>query len=138
MMPDVGGWNHAEAFCLMQYETDDGTDGEVVWNSRDGVTPFVIRLPSGRVASHKRWQEDVCMGPDWRPSRWLRLRAFRDMSREAYVQAQRERIDSMWDDPEILMREDGRSKDEWLEVLARDWEPGMPELVDALEVLVDA
>ena len=35
-------YNHREAFCLMRYATDDMTVEEILWNSRDGVTPFVI------------------------------------------------------------------------------------------------
>lgn len=50
---------HQEAYCLMQYDADDGTETEVVWNSRDGVTPFGITLRSGKPATHARWGEDV-------------------------------------------------------------------------------
>lgn len=32
-------YQHAEAFCLMQYASKDGSEREIVWNSRDGVTP---------------------------------------------------------------------------------------------------
>lgn len=35
-------YNHAEAFCLMHYVGDVSGRAEVLWNSRDGVTPFVI------------------------------------------------------------------------------------------------
>lgn len=31
---------HAEAFQLMRYDSDDGSDSKWFWNSRDGVTPF--------------------------------------------------------------------------------------------------
>lgn len=50
---------HGEAFCLMQYEADDHSETEVIWNSRDGVTPFVVTLRSGKSATHTRWGEDV-------------------------------------------------------------------------------
>lgn len=44
---------HGEAFCLMTYTATDGSgDSEVVWNSRDGVTPYIIALRDGREARH--------------------------------------------------------------------------------------
>jgi hypothetical protein len=51
-------YRHAEAYCLMTYTADDGSEQETVWNSRDGVTPFVITLRSGKTASHLNWQAD--------------------------------------------------------------------------------
>jgi hypothetical protein len=56
-MPEVR-YKHAEAFCLMTYRSDDGTESEVLWNSRDGVTPFVITLLSGKTAMHVDWNRD--------------------------------------------------------------------------------
>lgn len=48
---------HPEAFCLMTYVADGGSpanpdDTFLVWNSRDGVTPFVIALANGGTATH--------------------------------------------------------------------------------------
>ena len=55
---------HAEAFMLMRYRADnDPSDEEIVWNSRDGVTPFVITLPSGHTATHIAWDADVYAPP---------------------------------------------------------------------------
>jgi hypothetical protein len=33
---------HAEAFCNMKYVCQECGHSEMVWNSRDGVTPFII------------------------------------------------------------------------------------------------
>lgn len=44
---------HPEAFCVMQYFDDDG-NVEFIWNSRDGVTPFVIISRQGLEAMHRR------------------------------------------------------------------------------------
>ena len=38
-------YNHAEAFCLMNYACPCG-HREVIWNSRDGVTAFGCGCPS--------------------------------------------------------------------------------------------
>ena len=38
--------NHIEAFCLMRYQCNRCTHHEIIWNSRDGVTPFGLACPS--------------------------------------------------------------------------------------------
>ena len=57
-MSEPAGYQHAEAFCLMTYRSDDGSEEEVIWNSRDGVTPFTVRLLSGKRATHVNWAAD--------------------------------------------------------------------------------
>ena len=42
-MSDKSKHQHAEAFWLMKYTCQDCGHEEVIWNSRDGVTPFGIR-----------------------------------------------------------------------------------------------
>jgi hypothetical protein len=59
-------YQHAEAYCLMTYRSDDGTEEEIIWNSRDGVTPFVISLRSGKTAQHVDWHRDR-RAPDHQP-----------------------------------------------------------------------
>lgn len=63
--PNPGTHAHKEAFCLMQYQDELG-NVEVVWNSRDGVTPFIITTRQGRDAKHVRWEEDR-YAPDHKP-----------------------------------------------------------------------
>lgn len=46
-------FGHAEAFMLMTYKEVDGEGSILVWNSRDGVTPFVINIGS------KKYQHDI-------------------------------------------------------------------------------
>ncbi len=36
-------FNHPEAWALMSYQTPDRRARERLWNSRDGVTPFIVR-----------------------------------------------------------------------------------------------
>ena len=59
-------FNHAEAFCLMKYRSDDGTEEEVIWNSRDGVTPFVVPSKSGKPMTHVDWKLDEYR-PNFKP-----------------------------------------------------------------------
>lgn len=46
-------FGHAEAFMLMTYREVGGEGAILVWNSRDGVTPFVINIGS------KKYQHDI-------------------------------------------------------------------------------
>ncbi len=72
-------YRHAAAFCLMTYRADDGTEEEQIWNSRDGVTPYVIRLRSGKTAAHVDWRNDRRM-PDYEPPAGSRI--FVDLTEE--------------------------------------------------------
>lgn len=36
-------YKHAEAYCLMKYKCEKCGKTEILWNSRDGVTPFMIK-----------------------------------------------------------------------------------------------
>lgn len=86
---------HAEAFCLMQYTSDDGTETEVIWNSRDGVTPFSIMLLSGKQATHSRWHEDVRCTEGM--ARSLGVRWFMDHTQETADAAAAVFVDRWWD-----------------------------------------
>lgn len=46
-------FGHAEAFMLMTYREVEGDSTLLVWNSRDGVTPFVINIGA------KKYQHDI-------------------------------------------------------------------------------
>lgn len=60
------GHKHAEAFALMNYASDDGTERERIWNSRDGITPFVISSRTGKMMSHVDWDKDA-YAPEHKP-----------------------------------------------------------------------
>lgn len=58
-------YNHAEAFCLMRYGAVDDNDRPadgllIIWNSRDGVTPFCI-FHEGKEYRHVEWSRDRCV-----------------------------------------------------------------------------
>lgn len=74
--------NHAEAFKLMNYRCEDCGRHEVLWNSRDGVTPFYIDCPGcgdGVSMRHVDWHLDR-YAPLFIPSKGQRY--FADMTRE--------------------------------------------------------
>lgn len=73
---------HGEAFALMQYECEKCHNIEVIWNSRDGVTPFIVdcrERDCDGSAQHARWNEDV-YAPDHVPA--LGTRMFVDLTPE--------------------------------------------------------
>ncbi len=54
-------YRHKEAYCLMLYTSDDGFEVELLWNSRDGVTPFCIQDRTGKISlTHGLWKADLC------------------------------------------------------------------------------
>lgn len=68
MVRILTGRKYVEAFCLMKYRNEYDGFVEWIWNSRDGITPFVtqdIRVdlrgspPQHRTMLHDDWNEDV-------------------------------------------------------------------------------
>lgn len=93
---------HGEAFCHMLYRADDGTEEEWIWNSRDGVTPFVITLRSGKEARHVEWHRDR-YDPGHQPQPGERI--FRDLLPDSAIVKRREFVEHWWDNPEMPMSE---------------------------------
>ena len=82
-------YSHREAFALMWYACDCG-HRERAWNSRDGVTPFVIGCPScGGDAKHVDWNRDYCK-PDHKPHRGQMV--FRDGTPDEAREIMRRRL----------------------------------------------
>jgi hypothetical protein len=92
-------YEHKEAFCLMQYACNLPTcrHYEVIWNSRDGVTPFSLSCPScdhlgrGGLGSltHIHFQQDVC-SPDHKLS--FGQKFWRDGTKQEAVEIMKKRI----------------------------------------------
>lgn len=54
------GCTQPEAFCVMEYQCKK-EHRVLIWNSRDGVTPFIISCPihdCGEESQHIMWQKD--------------------------------------------------------------------------------
>jgi hypothetical protein len=129
-------YEHAEAFCHMRYRSDDHTEGLVVWNSRDGVTPFVITLPSGKQATHIDWHTDR-RDPAHVPvvGEWV----FVDLIQErANLLADRQAA-RLWADPDLRRQIQQQYGTAWdlAASLAADAmrQPGRPDLVQVDEEL---
>lgn len=51
-------FNHGEAYRLMKYADTVTGNIEIIWNSRDGVTPFCETSKEGNEAQHIDWKGD--------------------------------------------------------------------------------
>lgn len=121
---------HAEAFCLMLYRDRAGNE-EWIWNSRDGVTPFIISSKQGLVAAHVEWHRDR-YAPDHKPQ--LGDRVFVDLTIERARENRRKYVEKWWDDD---MSKRYASKDEAVEQLAHaDMAHGGGGQPDLMEVVL--
>lgn len=113
---------HGEAFCLMAYVSDDGQHGELIWNSRDGVTPFVVTSRDGVQMTHVDWGGDIFV-PHFRPVPGMRV--FVDMDQDMALEAARENVERWWEHPEYPMSARWATKEEAAEALAKDYVGGV-------------
>lgn len=85
--------NHVEAFKLMTYRCKSCGFTEILWNSRDGVTPFCVTCPKcGKLdQEHINWRGDV-YAPEHIPESGQRI--FIDFPESLKVVTARRRIQS--------------------------------------------
>ena len=113
--------NHVsnDAYLLMRYATADGSVTELIWNSRDGITPFAISTRDGlREMSHV----------DWRSDRYLPFhvpevgdRIFVSMT-EDYARPKVEAyVEKYWDSVEFPMSERWPTKEIAVAFFVRSW-----------------
>jgi hypothetical protein len=121
-------YQHGEAFCHMTYASKDGGETEVIWNSRDGVTPFIICSRNGTEMKHVNWRQDR-RDPSYVPKAGDRI--FIDARRDLLLDRAKSYVDRCWEDPTYPLK-DGpfESKEEAIESFLRNWtNPGEPTLV---------
>jgi len=124
----AAGNTHGEAFCRMLYRSDDGTEEEWVWNSRDGVTPFVIGSRSGQQMQHVEWQRDEYL-PAYTPQPGERM--FVDLTPERARELAERNAERFWDDPQYPAHRQFDSKEELVSMLTKSYleRPGEPDLI---------
>lgn len=124
-------YNYAEAFCLMRYRCKAGHD-EQIWNSRDGVTPFMMSCRCGAESQHVDWKRDLCM-PAFVPP--VGSRIFVDLTLEKAREYCRRRVEQGWDDPDYPMSENWPTKEAAVEELAASAmdPPGQPDVLVVTE-----
>ena len=128
----MASFNHVEAFCIMAYECKSCHLVEKLWNSRDGVTPFIIHCERcGGEMTHINWRGDERF-PDYEPHPSMRI--FRTMSRETFLVNKAKYIDRYWDvdvGGGQKMSDRWKTKGDALNDLAKSYREGEPEVVVA-------
>lgn len=87
-------FKHREAFCLMQYQDEETGEVEVIWNSRDGVTPFGLTSRRGNPSTHVNWDKDACC-PMFIPN--VGDRVFVDMTLKQATEFRTRFVEEHWD-----------------------------------------
>lgn len=114
--------NHGEAFMLMSYVSDDGKTGELIWNSRDGVTPFVVRSRDGVEMTHSDWNHDV-YAPHFRPPPGMRV--FVSMDEDMAREAAEKQVALWWDHPEYPMSRTFESRERAVDAFCGEYRGGV-------------
>lgn len=130
--------DHKEAYMLMKYQCEVCGAVEIIWNSRDGVTPFMgpvcIRGQCGGVTRHVDWEKDV-YAPDFKPG--IGTRIWRDGTLDMMRDIMKRRVEQ---NPEYLSDEAKQDISGFIEKLARaehESQSGWPALVEAHTGQVD-
>ncbi len=118
-------YNHPEAFNMMKYASDDRTVVEFIWNSRDGVTPFMVMSQDGKTQlTHVDWRGDIRMlKPDLKPGQ----RIFVDMTPARAAYWAKERMDCFVGSEYELK---GEEREQMEQTLAHDFLRG-PDLIES-------
>lgn len=127
------GHAHVEAFCLMRYASKDGAIVEWLWNSRDGVTPFIIFGADGTELQHSEFQFDRYM-PNYVPLAGERV--FVDMTPERARARAEKRVERYWQESgEYSMQLAFESREQAIEVIAREIlaYSGVPDVITGAE-----
>ncbi|MFN6572394.1 hypothetical protein [Dendronalium sp. ChiSLP03b] len=129
-MREFNTYHHKEAFCLMKYAAEDGSEVEWIWNSRDGVTPFCVSNRAGdKMLQHVNWHLDRRI-LDYQPMPCERI--FVGLSLEKAKQRAQRRIEHFWDRDDCAhIREMYGTKENAVEGLIDSYRVGeAPDLVE--------
>ena len=133
-----GKYLHGEAFMLMNYASDDGKVKEVLWNSRDGVTPFCLNSVDDMEMRHVDWQHDIRSTlhvPE------VGSRMFIDLTKDRMLECKRRYVDVYWegeysmkDHPELgPLGKEGAA----LSLAYSEWQDHEPDVVVVTQQIVD-
>ena len=114
-----------KAFHVMQYECEKCKKTEILWNSRDGVTPFAVscRACNEGMMNHIKWEEDY-IDLDYVPVRGSRV--FVDATPEIFKITLRALVDANWDNPVYPMSKSFTSKQDAIEQMSGELNTGDP------------
>lgn len=109
-------YNHAEAFCLMRYQCNKCNVVEIIWNSRDGITPMTVgcRKCTDGALTHTNWGADKRL-PQYVPKEGQLV--FVNMPEDKLRKFVTEHAELVWD----MMKEDADcTKEEEIERVVKD------------------
>jgi len=123
-----------ETFCLMKYKCEKCLKEELIWNSRDGVTPFAIGCSFCKregsehgTMQHIDWSGDKYL-PDYFPK--FGERVFITMPKEILQLIVKARVEAYWNLKNYPMKESYSSKEEAYKAFLKDSEQeGQPYLL---------
>ena len=117
---------HKEAYALMTYQCRACGAREVLWNSRDGVTPFGIDCRvCGETADHVEWGRDR-FAPNHEPAPGDRV--FVDLLPEQMRAIMRRRLEQARGSSYEVPQEEWQ---DYIDRAAMDFRPGEPHIVVA-------
>lgn len=127
--------NHCEAFRLMKY-VDTAGNVEWIWNSRDGVTPFIVMSPAGLESMHEDWARDPYI-----PNHFPKLgdRVFVDLTEARAREKAIEFVDKFWADAKYPMSESFVTRDEAVQSYIDTWieDKGSPDIIVVDQAFLD-
>lgn len=120
-------FEYSEGFCLMEYYADDGLCRCNIWNSRDGVTPFIVHCPiKNKECSHTNSGNDLRIS-NYTP--YPGQLVFIDLTDAKLCEYKTRQIEAQWKDN---METRFSSKEEALELLTKDaYQEGAPDVMIA-------
>ena len=90
---------YRKAYCLMKYQSEDQVITEILWNSRDGVTPFIIPAKDGETRlQHVEFEKDELA--IWHVPA-IGSRIFKDQPFEVWIEKEIQRTRRFWDHPDF-------------------------------------
>ena len=119
---------HKDAFMLMIYEDEVNGRRELIWNSRDGVAPFIIRSKDGNTSRHVEWKLDYYL-PNYVPP--VGSQIFVDSTLEVMTLKATRYVEENWANPNDRMHQICSTPEEAVQFFALDWskDPRMPTAV---------
>lgn len=123
-------YNHTEAFCVMSYRCEKCKYNELLWNSRDGVTPFIINCTKcNGMMQHVCWEKDRCI-PNFKPFKGMRI--FIDLTKTEWKAYVKKMINRQWNTLSPMSKS-FKNKKEAFKHLTKKFEKHQPTIKEATE-----